>query len=582
VGDYQAALLYTQRALELRLAKNSRDTCDDLQVQLAKVLYASGSQDTAIQLYTQVLQRDEHNLDALREYAKAYMDRRRPNDALRILLRVLVHAPNDADTRKLISEIIQSKGGLNVLFSELGDAGQSGPALAFMATLIKDYGAVEESVSLYYKALDLSPTMTTYVLNLVHTLEVCNRYQEAMNLSIKYCKQHAAMTIGPHHSNGQVAALFDGIDDLYARRFRLPHLEGTSHPGILDTVVWVPNHGSVVVAKSKESEVSVAGSTALPSPAAPAPEKSAQKIPPYNADELDLLALHFTMVKILYVVGALALVPPLIKIIEEARRGWDMHLTTIRNEHAYYCCVAQLIRDIPHPYPEVSAGIYVSGDSHSLSSAWQIVNLHGTPTPLIPKLVTGLKCWHLRPQSMFFPKHNFYSVMGSIPRGARVLFLFGEIDCREGILRAVEKGRYKDMEEGITVTIEYYTSVLQTLHEKHNWRIFVQVCTLSLSRNHAHPLTHTHPHTYIHTLHAISMRVCVLCVCVCACMHVSTHAFMLTLRYTLCRHTTTDTTAQTQRPRQSDGLSPASRIKRLFFFIIFASFFFTACGASIE
>lgn len=38
-GDFQAALLYTQRALELRLAKNSKDTCDDLQVQLGKVLY---------------------------------------------------------------------------------------------------------------------------------------------------------------------------------------------------------------------------------------------------------------------------------------------------------------------------------------------------------------------------------------------------------------------------------------------------------------------------------------------------------------------------------------------------------------
>jgi hypothetical protein len=36
---------------------------------------------------------------ALREYAKAYVDRRRPNEALRILLRVLVHAPNDAETR---------------------------------------------------------------------------------------------------------------------------------------------------------------------------------------------------------------------------------------------------------------------------------------------------------------------------------------------------------------------------------------------------------------------------------------------------------------------------------------------------
>jgi len=95
------------------------------------------------------------------------------------------------------------------------------------------------------------------------------------------------------------------------------------------------------------------------------------------------------MVKILYVVGALALIPPLVGVIEEARRGWDMHLTTIRNEHAYYCCVAQLMCDIPHPYPEISDGIFVCGDSHSLSTAWQILMVHGTPTPLIPKLVTG-------------------------------------------------------------------------------------------------------------------------------------------------------------------------------------------------
>jgi hypothetical protein len=152
------------------------------------------------------------------------------------------------------------------------------------------------------------------------------------------------------------------------------------------------------------------------------------------------------------VVGALALVPPLVKIIEEARRGWDMHLTTIRNEHAYYCCVAQLMCDVPHPYPEVKCSgidaLYVCGDSHSLSSAWQIVSIHGTPTPLIPKLVTGLKCWHLRPESVFFPKNNFFNVVDSIPRGARVLFLFGEIDCREGIIRAVEKGRYSDVEQG--------------------------------------------------------------------------------------------------------------------------------------
>jgi hypothetical protein len=38
------------------------------------------------------------------------------------------------------------------------------------------------------------------------------------------------------------------------------------------------------------------GSTALPSPAAPLPAKSEQRVPPYSADELDLFALHMSMV----------------------------------------------------------------------------------------------------------------------------------------------------------------------------------------------------------------------------------------------------------------------------------------------
>ena len=36
---------------------------------------------------------------------------------------------------------------------------------------------------------------------------------------------------------------------------------------------------------------------------------------------------------------------------------------------------------------------------------------------------------------------NFYRVVKHIPDGSDVILLFGEIDCREGILLAVEKGR---------------------------------------------------------------------------------------------------------------------------------------------
>ena len=67
---------------------------------------------------------------------------------------------------------------------------------------------------------------------------------------------------------------------------------------------------------------------------------------------------------------------------------------------------------------------------------------------LVPKLVTGLKCFHLRPESDFFPKYNFKCVVETIPDGSDVVFMFGEIDCRDGIIRGVERAAYKDLEEG--------------------------------------------------------------------------------------------------------------------------------------
>ena len=40
------------------------------------------------------------------------------------------------------------------------------------------------------------------------------------------------------------------------------------------------------------------------------------------------------------------------------------------------------------------------------------------------------------------PQVNFVRAVADIPSGADVVFIFGEIDCREGILVAVEKDRY--------------------------------------------------------------------------------------------------------------------------------------------
>ena len=115
--------------------------------------------------------------------------------------------------------------------------------------------------------------------------------------------------------------------------------------------------------------------------------------------------------KILYLQGEIELVHKLVALIEPARQSKELHLTSIRNENAYYCCIAQLLPAISVPLSS-AAPIFVVGDSHALSTAWQELTLpSGEKRLTVPKLVTGCKMWHLRPEAYFFPKENFYNIV---------------------------------------------------------------------------------------------------------------------------------------------------------------------------
>lgn len=127
---------------------------------------------------------------------------------------------------------------------------------------------------------------------------------------------------------------------------------------------------------------------------------------------------------------------------EPVREGRPMHKTTIRNEHAYYCCISLLMKTLQLPIKNKNT-IYVAGDSHSMTPAWRTVQVGTNDFTLEPLLVTGLKCWHLREESKFYPKMNFYNVVPCAPAGSKIVMMFGEIDCREGFLISVQKCRYE-------------------------------------------------------------------------------------------------------------------------------------------
>ena len=200
-------------------------------------------------------------------------------------------------------------------------------------------------------------------------------------------------------------------------------------------------------------------------------------------------------------VGDFSVLPALHDLIEPCRQASSepLHLTSIRNENAYYLCIMDVLAErgvIIDPAPLTVTGdctvkindaekspvnavpskvsnptqksvtsktnlkpfcgefrstklsldpsillqasqnpIYICGDSHCLSPAWSVISaqeshsagsdpaVSGTksiPRLLVPRLVTGIKQWHVRPKGVFYPKLSFQRTIEAIPSGADV------------------------------------------------------------------------------------------------------------------------------------------------------------------
>lgn len=427
---------------------------------------------------------------------------------MHILLRGVVVAQSDPalKTRLAASLARDHKSSFAHLRAHLDPAAPgSAAAYAFLATLVKDCGEIDASAALLAVAAAQEPGSASYGLNLVHAyvvkalvLLLLLRSRAAAAATARYhyhCHSHAyqltneptfprryeiaadpanavaalaaflkangARTVGRKGGPAcgdllalvaPVCAALPGLPPAAAapRRYRLRWVPD-SHKDAFDGHVAVDAAGASAGARADDD-------------AAEAPEK-------YSENDLDLLALFFAAVKLLFTIGALDAVVEVVAAVEPLRRRSKtaLHTTTIRNEHAYYCCIAQLLAEDDRPQRDPAAGaalprVYVCGDSHTLSPAWTTCALGGAEHVLHPALVTGLKHWHLRDEAVFYPKRNFERVVAKgIPDGASVVFAFGEIDCREGILVAVEKDRYPDVDTGMRATIAIFMRALKRL-----------------------------------------------------------------------------------------------------------------------
>jgi tetratricopeptide (TPR) repeat protein len=388
-GDSAAALQHYDTGLGLANGSGTydEDAVDGIKIKMAKALTAAGKAEVGLELVTVVLRRNEQHFTGLLYYGEAMTAAGNGDDeAMRVYLRLLVSHSDDKDVRTGFGALLQREGALELLKQNLQvDAPSSAPAFAFLASVVKDQGGVAECLELYGIACRADGENTNYVLNYIHTFELLCRYPDAYNTALAFLAQNSTKRAGDLTA-AAVAQLLEGRD----------------------LGSWAAGADAVAVAVYLPPETR-ASRTA--------------KAAPLGAGSLDLLALLFTVCKIGFVVGDLGLLPPLLALLEPEAEGRELHKTLVRNEAAYYGCVKQLLpllaAEAAAPVGDTGE-IHVVGDSHSLALGWHCVELQGRSWLLRPRLVTGLKCWHMRPGGCFYPKVNLEHVVAGVPCGAKV------------------------------------------------------------------------------------------------------------------------------------------------------------------
>ena len=140
----------------------------------------------------------------------------------------------------------------------------------------------------------------------------------------------------------------------------------------------------------------------------------------------------------------------------------------------------------PHP------PLFVLGDSHSLSVAWQTIKITATASTtdgpllrtLVPYPATGIKACHVREGTRFFTHYNLQSCLQRLPSTSRtVLLTAGEIDCREGIGGEKLSGYYATCDDAVRSTVREYVTAVANLASKYAIQILLMPVAPHTYRN---------------------------------------------------------------------------------------------------
>lgn len=456
IGAFQQAitLFESQGRNTERVAEQYRNTRQGhlhALTHLGQAHYEGGDKRLGLDTLNRVVQTDDRFLPGLIAYGKVAISLRNYDVALSVFKIAVLQDNTHPVARECLAQAILATGTYKFIES-LGPVTEAsrigiGQALSFIAGIVKESGGVLEGIEMYKRALECEPANPGYALSLAHAIELTYDYEGAFSIIKTFLRTNPNLSIGSIITAAEIMRYIEPVNCcVHYVRSESPVLTHWCAPG------------GKAMNGTETDDLST----------------DARPLAPYSRSELDLCALVCTLCKIMYVVGQLEVLPELVRLVELARRGRELHQTAIRNEMAYCGCVGRLL-PYHHGPPTQPTGspLYFAGDSHALPPAWQTIVWNEESHMIVPRLVTGLKLWHLRPESKFFPKHNFWNTMRTIPDNADVIFAFGEIDCREGIPKAVDKCRYDTVDEACQVLVDIYLNTLDVLRKERKFNIFI-------------------------------------------------------------------------------------------------------------
>jgi len=430
----------------------------DLLVGQATALYGRGKREEGAALVMRVLsETDEKHPAALLQYARISLDMRKVSDALPALLRLLAAQPKRRELKELLAACARLDRDGSLLAAQLQASGDAlAAALSFLALAVRDGGEPAGAAALLARSTALRPTCPSTALALCHAREACAQTGEALEALAAFSRAAEAPAQGADAAGRRPTRL--GL--LPRVLARLPPLPSARSSAACE---WYASD------RERNALLPLAASQPLLGGAAPAPQA-------YRAAELDALACLFVAAKLLFVGGACERSLAVVALTEPSvlASATPLHESSVRNEAAFFRCVAAIVRrhPVPRPPPALPPPLFVLGDSHVLPPAWRAATLRGAARTLVPILITGLKAYHLRPGSSFFTRAHLAQAAARLPAGSPVVSLFGEIDCREGLQMAVQKGAYDSVQQAAAAAAGWYVDALVELAAARSFEFF--------------------------------------------------------------------------------------------------------------